>query len=126
MVEETNQVMGDRLKDIGMYNRIKLILIDFLRGYPAYKYYGIFETYFKPEIVSEILEQLKQDEIIKLWKLNIEGKEVLGYSLTGKGAQLASSFRTKRRIDIGIILVAMSVVIGLAHYLLAYAQFPLF
>tara|TARA_Y100000034_G_scaffold133548_1_gene199287 strand:+ start:158 stop:517 length:360 start_codon:yes stop_codon:yes gene_type:complete len=114
-------VRGDKLDDIEEYERIKRILIDFLRGYPSWRYYGIFEYYFK-ERGKNVIKKLKNDGFINVKK---EG-EITYYWLTSKGVQLASSFRTKARVDIGIILVGMTVVIGLAHYLLSYAQFPLF
>ncbi|MFA5953527.1 MAG: hypothetical protein WC812_02965 [Candidatus Pacearchaeota archaeon] len=137
MEPQKTEISGDRLGDIETFVRIKSILIDFLRGYPAWKYYGIFESYFNPEIAKEIIEQLKQDEIIKLWELDVKGKKVIGYSLTGKGAQLASSLRTHfgivklnkviiRLTKILGILAGMTILVGLAQYILFYTQFPLF
>lgn len=124
------EMPGDRLRDIGTFNRVKRILIDFLRGYPAWKYHGIFEYYFKPNIAKEIIQELNKDGIIKLCILKIKGRDVPGYSLTGKGAQLASTFSVKQKVKdyglIAIILMSMAIVVTLAHYVLSYAQFPLF
>ena len=130
MEPEKTEIAGDRLGDIGTFERVKLILIDFLRGYPAWKYYGIFEFYFKPEVAQEIIQQLTNDGVLKLWKLDVKGQQVLGYSLTGKGAQLASSFSVRKKVNkyipIGIIITLMTLVVALSQYLLDYAQFPLF
>lgn len=93
-----NQISGDRIREIEMFERVKIILIDFLRGYPAHKYYGIFEYYFEQKIATEIINQLKEDKIIKLYELNINGTPTLAYSLTGEGAQLATSLSTHRNI----------------------------
>lgn len=119
------QISGDKLKEIGTYERVKLILIDFLRGYPAWRYFGIFEYYFGEELGKKIINKLKDDEFI-----DVKEEEKTYYWLTPKGVQLASSLSTRQRVknfrDIGLVLVGMTLVVGLAHYLLSYAQFPLF
>lgn len=130
MEPQKTEMAGDRLRDIGTFDRVKMILVDFLRGYPAWKYHGIFEYYFEQDIAKEIIQELTNDGIIKLWSLDIKGQKVLGYSLTGKGAQLASTFSVRQKVKdyglIGLVLVSMTIVIGLAQYLLSYAQYPLF
>ncbi|HEA46185.1 MAG TPA: hypothetical protein ENH99_00165 [Candidatus Pacearchaeota archaeon] len=126
------RVRGDRLDDIGEYERIKLILISFLRGYPSWRYYGIFEYYFK-ERSKSIIDRLKEDGFVNV----LEEKNMTYYWLTPRGVELASSLsarksflstkqRVKRFKDVGLALVGMTVVIGLAHYFLTYAQYPLF
>ena len=120
------QISGDKLRDIGMYNRIKLILIDFLRGYPMWRYFNIFEYYFGKELGKKIIYRLKDDGFINVKE---EGEKTY-YWLTSKGVQLASSLSTKQKIKdyglIGLVLVGMTFVVALAHYFLSYAQFPLF
>ncbi len=124
------RIKGDRIREISMYKKVKSILIDFLRGYPAHKYYGIIESEFDPDVATEIRNQLKEDGIIKFWKIKIGEKEVLGYSLTGKGAQLASSLSTRKRVDIfkwvAVVIGGMSIVVSLAQLFLSYFQNPVF
>ena len=133
--EQVKDVAGDKLRTIETFTRIKIILVDFLRGYPVHKYYGIFESYSEPHIATQIINELHTDGIVKLWNLKVkdkQGKEVdvLGYSLTGEGAQLATSlsinFRIRKLTAIATILAGMAVLVGLIQYVLSYAQYPLF
>lgn len=116
---------GDKLKDIGMYNRVKLILIDFLRGYPAWRYYGIFEFYFKGELGKKVIKDLENDGFINVKE---EGGKTW-YWLTSKGVQLASSLSIKQKVDnlkyVGVVLIGITIIVGLAHLLLSYFQNPI-
>ena len=62
-------------------------MIELFRGYPAYFYFGIFESYFGKEIGAIIVQTIKDDGLIKV----VSEKQPAQYSLTPKGVDFAIS-----------------------------------
>lgn len=146
MVEETEkgfelikilqEVAGDELNKIETIEKIKNILIDFLRGYPAWRYYGIFEFYFPGKLGKKIIQTLKSHNVLDV--LEEEGRTY--YSLKPKGIEIAISLSDRedsKRILyyakethkfnrwIKWLTIILSI-IGLAHLFLAHFQNPIF
>ena len=66
-------------------------MIDILRGYPAYIYWGIFEGRFEGNLGNIVRQRLKEDGIIEDIGVDTQGKPI--YRLTPKGVEFAVSFR---------------------------------
>jgi len=118
-------VRGSDVDKIPMVKTIKWIMIDLLRGYPAWRYYGIIEGRFEGNLGSIVRDKLRDDDFIK-----VEEKDGrIYYWLTPKGVQLASSLAIKQKVKdygvIGLVLVSMTIVIGLAQLFLIYFQKPI-
>ena len=78
-------VSGDKIDKITTIRKFKKIMIDLFRGYPIWKYYGIFEYHYG----KEILEILKKDELIEVTFNISENRNE--YRLSGKGVNFAVS-----------------------------------
>jgi hypothetical protein len=84
-----NITPGDRIGEITTINTFKKIMIDLLKGYPEYKYFGIFETYFK-ENTAHVIEILKKDKLIEVITPKRK-EEPIHYRLSTKGIDFAIS-----------------------------------
>lgn len=101
-------MLKDKIMEETTFDRLKKGLLELLRGYPDYRFFGKIEYYLKNGQSS--LEVLKRDKIIEIaskkeaqklnenlnseqWKmLRAEGKkEPIWYRLTSKGVDLAIS-----------------------------------
>lgn len=89
---------GDEIDKAEMFEKVKEIMIDILRGYPAYIYWGIFEGRFEGNLGVIVAQKLLDDGIIELVKdtkgnfiKDTQGKPI--YRLTPKGVEFAVSFR---------------------------------
>jgi hypothetical protein len=82
-------VNGDKISSITTINKFKGVMNDLVRGYPAYLYYGIFESYFGHQ-TSVVLQFLEEDGIIKTISPITKG-EPLKYRVTPKGIDFANS-----------------------------------
>ena len=128
MMEEKihKEIIGSKIIKLETNDKIKGILIDFLRGYPLWRYWGIIEGRFKGDLGNIVRDKLRDDGFIKVEEK--DGK--ICYWLTSKGVQLDSSLSVKRKVKdygiIGLVLVGMTIVIGLAHLSLSYFQNPIF
>jgi len=87
LMKALQEVAGDELDKIEMIERIKKILMDFLRGYPAWRYYGIIEFYFKGELGKRVIKVLKEHDIIDVEEEN--GRTY--YWLKPKGIEITIS-----------------------------------
>ena len=64
-------------------------MIELIKGYPAFQYFGIFESYFGKELGEEIVKILYEDNLLKIFpKKENEPKK---YRLTGEGINMAIS-----------------------------------
>ena len=59
-------VEGKKIKSISTMQGFKDIMIDLFRGYPAYEYFGIFESYFGDDLGMKIINTLKKDKLIEV------------------------------------------------------------
>jgi hypothetical protein len=119
------EIKGSDVDKITMIEIVREIFIDLLRGYPVWRYYGIIEGRFKENLGIIVRDKLKDDGLI-----NVEEKDGrIYYWLTPKGVQLASSFTIRKKVKdyglIGLVLVGMTIVIGLAQLFLSYFQNPI-
>ena len=89
MIEKSKRfVKGNQIHKLTTFRSFKGLMIQIMRGYPAYAFYGMFESQF-PEIADKVIEILDEDEVIKLLPTK-EGEEKQ-YRITPKGINLAVS-----------------------------------
>ena len=74
------------------FEQLKKVLVELLRGYPEYKYYGKIEFYFT-NTGKKVLEILEEDGIIEIDK-KVDQNNPDYYRLTPKGINLAISMIT--------------------------------
>lgn len=67
---------------------LKKAMLELLKGYPAFHYYGIFESYFGSIPGESVVKILEDDELIDVKRE--KGKQPQ-YRLTSKGIDLAIS-----------------------------------
>ena len=139
LIKELQEVAGDELDKVEMIEKIRKILMDFLRGYPAWRYFGIIESHFKGELGKRIIQVLKEHNVIEVE----EEKGITYYRLKPKGIEIAVSLSNRRdskrvltyaqethkfnrriyllTIIIGVFTTLMFLV-GLSHLVLSYFQ----
>jgi hypothetical protein len=136
LMKALQKVAGDELAKVEMIERIRKILMDFLRGYPAWRYYGIIEFYFKGELGKKIIQILKEHEVIDVE----EEKGVTYYWLKPRGIEIAISLSNKRdskrvlsfaeetsKFNRRIIFLTTGLfIIGIVQLILIYKQNPIF
>ncbi len=89
MVEETKPfVKGYETNTITTFERFKGLMIDLLKGYPEYEYFGKFESTFT-RTGKKVVEILSKDNVIEI-SPKVEGEPVM-YRLTPLGINLAIS-----------------------------------
>ncbi len=89
MIEETKPfVKGYDTNTITTFRKFKGLMLDLLRGYPEYEYFGKFESVFT-KTGEKVVEILSKDKLIELSPIK-EG-EVKRYRLTPAGINLAIS-----------------------------------
>jgi len=117
-MKDKELVKGYEVNTVTTFERIKTALIDLLRGYPIYWYYGIIETYLDKEFGNQAVETLEKDKIIEFaskqkskelnkklteeqWeKLKLEGKkEPLWYRLTEKGVGVVTALINQKHSE---------------------------
>lgn len=69
--------------------KFKRVMIELFKGYPAFQYFGIFESYFGKEIGEEIVKVLHQDRLLEIFSK--KENEPTKYRLTGNGINMAIS-----------------------------------
>ncbi|HLC72663.1 MAG TPA: hypothetical protein VJH37_03715 [Candidatus Nanoarchaeia archaeon] len=87
-IETKPYVKGYETDKITTFRHFKNLMLDLLRGYPAYEYYGKFESVFAQH-GQKIVNILDKDKIIELSPKR-KG-EPLRYRLTPAGINLAVS-----------------------------------
>lgn len=89
MTEETRKfVRGDETNTITTFRQFKGLILELLRGYPQYEYFGMFESVFN-KTGEKVVDILDKDKIIEVSPQK-EG-EVKKYRLTPTGINLAIS-----------------------------------
>jgi len=89
MEEETKPfVKGYETNKITTFRKLKMAMLELLKGYPLYEYFGKFEHYFG-ENAKTVIEVLRKDEIIELSPYK-KGEQVR-YRLNKRGIDLAIS-----------------------------------
>lgn len=71
-----------------VFTKLKKAMIELLKGYPLFKYYGIFESYFGPLHGHDVVRILEDDKFIDVRKEENKQPE---YRLTPQGINLAIS-----------------------------------
>ena len=136
LMRELQEVAGDKLDKIEMIERIRKILTDFLRGYPAWRYYGIFEYYFHGELGKKVIQVLKDHGVIEV----LDEGERIYYWLKPKGIEIAISLSNRRdskrvldyahethKFNKQIIWLTIGLfIIGALQLILTYLQKPIF
>lgn len=87
MEEETNKIIT-ATNTITTFRKFKGLMLDLLRGYPEYEYFGKFESQFT-KTGEKVVEILSKDNIIELSPT--KDGEVKRYRLTPAGINLAIS-----------------------------------
>ncbi len=81
------------VKEIGKITtleKFKGIMNEIILGYPAYLYFGIFESYFGREVAKTVIKFLEEDGIIRIVSPEKEGEPVT-YRVTAQGIAFATS-----------------------------------
>lgn len=138
------------MKEETTFRRLRHALLELLRGYPSYRFFGKIESYLAESKSS--LYVLENDGIIEFaskkesqelnkklteeqWtQLRTEGKkEPIWYRLAPNGVNLAISMinldhsEETRKFTIAVIVLAvLTFLLGLNQLALAYLQHPLF
>jgi len=115
--ETKSFVQGYETNTITTFRSFKALMLDLLRGYPEYKYFGKFESIFT-KTGDKVVEVLKNDKIIELTKQ--KKGEPVKYRLTSTGINLAISMinldysenvfrynKTIKKLTIWIIILSM-------------------
>ncbi len=110
--------------------KFKGVMIELFKGYPAFQYFGIFESYFGKELGEEIVKILHQDNLLEIFPK--KENEPTRYRLTGEGINMAVSMinldynENMRRFTIWIIgLTTLTAIIGIVQltpYILRFIQ----
>jgi hypothetical protein len=86
---ETPQVRGDQIGKITTHKKFKTFMLNMFKGYPAYEYYGIIETYFPDKLGERVINVLEKDQLIEVDKTRLPNKY---YRLAPRGIDVAVSF----------------------------------
>jgi len=87
MKEETNKIIT-ATNTITTFRKFKGLMLDMLRGYPEYEYFGKFESVFT-KTGEKVVEILSKDKLIELSP--VKDGETKKYRLTPAGLNLAIS-----------------------------------
>jgi len=79
---------GDRIHKITTTKKFKKVMIELLKGYPEYEYFGIFESYFT-DTGEKVVQILDKDGLIEISQKKEEMPAM--YRLTPLGINLAIS-----------------------------------
>jgi hypothetical protein len=91
---EPKIVSGSELDKVETIEKVKDILIEFLRGYPIWRFWGIIEGRFEKDVANAIIKELERHNILEVsWAK--EGQEKTFYSLTPEGVKIATSLSNR-------------------------------
>ena len=85
---DLKKVPRGEINGIPAVNKFKIAMIELFKGYPVYRYYGIFESYFGHLPGQEVVNILEKDNLIDV--IRKKGEQPL-YRLTGDGINMAIS-----------------------------------
>jgi len=107
---------GD-IKGVPVITKFKIAMTELLKGYPIFRYYGIFESYFGKIPGDEVVKIIEGDKLIDV--IRKDGQPLL-YRLTPKGIDVAVSLinldsneeisrynKTMKKFTIAIIIFAI-------------------
>jgi len=77
---------GD-INGVPVISKFKTAMLELLKGYPIYQYYGIFESYFANIPGEEVVKILEEDKLITVKRVG--GRPL--YRLTKEGIDVAVS-----------------------------------
>jgi len=120
---------GDEIGKITTIKQFKTIMVDLFRGYPAYEYFGIFESIFGKELGEKIIKILKKDNLIEV--VQEERKELTKYRLSAEGINFAISMinldYSEKTINLSKNVVIISwALLGVALVQLSLLLFQIF
>ncbi len=96
--EDLPSVRGDEVGKITTFERLRAALINLLRGYPIYWYYGTVESYFEANLGNDAVNILEKDGILEVRynKLENNRKE---YRLTEKGVGVVTALLNQKHSE---------------------------
>ena len=129
------EVSGDKINTITTIRKFRDVMIDLFKGYPAYEYFGIFETYFGKEGGRKIIEILRKDELIEVTRE--KDNEPTRYRLSAGGIKFTISMinlkhsermlkysNEMRKFTITIIILgALALFVGIVQAIFIYWQY---
>ncbi len=86
---DLKKVYRGEINGVPVITKFKGVMIELLKGYPAFQYFGIFESYFGKEFGEEIVKVLHEDGLLKIFPK--KENEPIRYRLTGEGISMAIS-----------------------------------
>jgi len=86
---DLKKVYRGEIDGVPVITKFKGVMIELFKGYPAFQYFGIFESYFGKELGEEIVKILEEDGLLKIFPK--KEKEPVRYRLTGEGISMAIS-----------------------------------
>ena len=86
---DLKKIPRGEIEGIPTITKFKGVMIELFKGYPAFKYFGIFESYFGKELGEEIVKILHQDGLLEIFPK--KENEPTRYRLTGDGINMAIS-----------------------------------
>lgn len=124
---DLKKIPRGEIDGIPTITKFKGVMIELFKGYPAFQYFGIFESYFGKELGEEIVKILHQDHLLEIFPK--KENESTRYRLTGEGINMAISMinldyseetsyynKNMRRFTIWIIgLTTITAVIGITQ-----------
>jgi len=91
-------VKGDEVNTITTFEKLRTAMIDLLRGYPIYWYYGIIESYFEENLGDYAVEILNKDRFIEI-RFNEKENNRKEYRLTEKGVGVVTALLNQKNSD---------------------------
>jgi hypothetical protein len=86
---ELKKIPRGEIDGIPTIVKFKGIMIELFKGYPAFQYFGIFESYFGKELGEEIVKILHQDGLLEIFPK--KENEPTRYRLTANEINMAIS-----------------------------------
>lgn len=90
-------VKGYKVDTITTFERLRSALINLLRGYPIYWYYGIIESYFEDNLGNQVVDVLGKDNIIEI-RIN-EKENRREYRLTERGVDVVTALLNQKHSE---------------------------
>lgn len=60
------KIYRGEIDGVPVITKFKGVMIELFKGYPAYEYFGIFESYFGKNIGEEIVKVLHKDGLLEI------------------------------------------------------------
>ncbi|MEK6890018.1 MAG: hypothetical protein AABX35_02410 [Nanoarchaeota archaeon] len=132
---DLKKVYRGEIDGVPVITKFKKVMMELFKGYPAYQYFGIFESYFGKEIGEKIVNELCRDKLLELAPK--KENEPIMYRLTKEGINMAISMvnwdndeetsiynkRTHKLTILVVILTIISTITGIIQTIPIIAQF---